>query len=118
MERTTKSQRRLNAQHFFQNDWTRAVVVIERKESKTNPNINRCALLTNKAGYNSAPVVIGEGIDGVYSAMHEFLKFVDTRYALDAVSLLYDRGKMNDELKKSYGFRITYDDGYAMIFER
>ena len=120
MERTTKSQRRMNALNFWNTDWKRAVVIAERKDSKTNPNISRCSLVTNMAQYNAAPIVIAESVLGKVGALTELLTTIDVVGAKEVMDFYYikELSKFNDLLEKQYGIRITYDDGYAMIFER
>lgn len=118
MKRTSKSEREHNALAFWNGSWDRAVVVAEMHESKTNPNINRCSLITTCSAFMSSPVVIAESPFGKMMALHEMLSFISKEKAQNVLNLMYTRSLLNNYLEDAFGFRITYDDGFSMIIER
>ena len=120
MERTTKSQRRMNALNFWNTGWKRAVVIMEKKDSKTNPNIRRCTLVTNVAQHNASPIVIAESVLGKVGALTELLSTINALRAKEVMDCYHvtSYDKFERLLEKYYSIRITYDDDYAMIFER
>ena len=118
MQRTTAKERRSNAVSFHSGTWKRAVVVIQRTESKTNPYIKRCKLLAVISNLKGDPAVIGESVLGKAGALFEFLSFLGVVCPGEYERLAYENDVLNDLLEERAGFRITYDDGSAMIFER
>lgn len=115
--RISKEERRKNASALYSRFNGRVVIVADREESKTNPNINRCKLLACCSELQSMPMVIAESTSGKMFAFYELLQFISKEKADGAIKLLYDKAELNKYLSKNYGFYISYDDGYAIIIE-
>ena len=119
MKRTSKKEREHNTLAFWNGSWDRAVIVAERQESKTNPNIDRCSLVTACfSSCMSSPMVVAESSLGKMMALHEMLGFISKEKAQTVLNLIYTRNLLNNYLEDAFGIRITYDDGYSMIIER
>lgn len=117
--RTSKEQREANAKHwhqiFMHGVSSKSAIVVQRMQSKSNPNMNRCRFLAVPTAIGFAdPVVIAEsathGIDGCFMELVGFL------YPGPQVTY-YETG-FNDWLKKTLHFEITYRDGLVFMLER
>ncbi len=113
--RTTKKERKENARKFYQsflNGADRAVVVIEKSSSATNPYCNRVRFKAVCSLFKDEPLVIAEdnylGIEGCFYELLDNIKRVSVQCGY------YENG-FADFLKKEYGLSVTYNDGMAMI---
>ena len=119
--RTSKKERKENAVKFYNmfmnSNCNKAAIVVERKESKTNPNVNRCQFLAvpSTLAFKEKPVIIAEsnilGIGGCFMELLDFIKPCKQR------KTYYEDG-FNEWLKKTYGFEITYKDGLVFMLEK
>lgn len=119
MKRTSKNERKQNARQFNMVMGEQAIIIVNRQESKTNPNINRCQILANTSRFlQDLPKVIGESVEGRMIAFYEFLKVINENKSDNILSILYDREKLNDYLSENFGFYISFDEGFAMILTK
>lgn len=101
----------------MQSNCTKAAIVVERVESKTNPNINRHRFLTvpSTLDFMEKPIVIAEsnvlGIEGCFMELLNFIKSCKDSKAY------YEDG-FNEWLMKKYGFEIAYNDGFVLMLEK
>jgi len=115
----TKKERISNARKFYNmfmfSNCNKAAVVIKHVES-SNPNINRIQFwaVPSTVAFMEGPVIIAESKLGVQGAFTEFLDSINPVRP----SLNYFDNNFNDRLKKHYKFRITYNDGFVMMFEK
>lgn len=115
MRRTTRKEREENARQFYAmlQNHKRAAVVVERNDSTTNPYVNRVKFLTRLGSNSAEPMVIAEssslGTDGC------FIEFFESLGA-HVQKTMYEDG-FDDWLRRTFHFRITYNDGLVMIFE-
>lgn len=119
--RISKKERKENAKNFYNmfmnSNCNKAAIVVERTESKTNPNINRCQFLTvpSSLAFMEKPVIIAEsnilGIEGCFMELLDFIKPCKQR------KTYYEDG-FNDWLMEIYGFNITYKDGLVFMLEK
>ena len=114
-QRTNKEERKQNAKCFYRSLQTsrRMAVVIDRHESTTNPYVNRTQLLAVTGTMKGTPVVIAEsaslGLEGCFIELLQSIKDIPQ-------ITLHEQG-FATWLKKNYGFSVTYNDGFVMIFE-
>lgn len=118
--RISKKERKENALKFYNmfmnSNCNKAAIVIKRTESKTNPNINKCQFLaaTSTLAFMEKPIVIAESsINGIEGCFMELLEFIKP-YRLKTY---YEDG-FNEWLMETYGFEITYKDGFVFMLER
>lgn len=117
MKRTTKNERKLHAQAFwncFQNGAIKQAIVVERNKSTTNPYIVRTQFKAVCSMLKDDPVVIAEstthGIEGCFVELLTNIKNVpQTRY--------YDDG-FKDFLSREYNLQVNYNDGLVIMLER
>ena len=119
--RISKKERKENARRFYDmfmnSNCTKAAIVVERTENKTNPNINRCRFLavSSTLAFMEKPVIIAEsnvlGIEGCFMELLDFIKSCKQR------KTNYEDG-FNDWLMETYGFEITYKDGLVFMLEK
>lgn len=119
--RISRKERKENAKRFYNmfmnSNCNKAAIVVERTESKTNPNINRCQFLavTSTLAFMEKPVIIAEsnvlGIEGCFMELLDFIKPCKQR------KTYYDDG-FNNWLMETYGFEITYKDGFVFMLEK
>lgn len=118
--RISKKERKENAIKFYNmfmnSNCNKAAIVVDRTESKTNPNINRFQFLAvpSTLGFMEKPVVIAEsnvlGIEGCFMELLEFIKPCRQK-------TYYEEG-FNKWLMETYGFEITYRDGFVFMLEK
>ena len=118
--RISKKERKENARKFYNmfmnSNCNKAAIVVQRTESKTNPNINRCQFLAvpSTLAFMENPVIIAEsnvlGIEGCFIELLEFIK--------PCVQKTYYEDGFNEWLKETYGFEITYKDGLVFMLEK
>lgn len=119
--RISKKERKENAKRFYSmfinSNCNKAAIVVKRTESKTNPNINRCQFLAvaSTLAFMENPVIIAEsnvlGIEGCFIELLDFIKPCIQR------KTYYEDG-FNDWLMETYGFEITYKDGFVFMLEK
>ena len=119
--RISKKERKENARRFYDifmnSNGKKAAIVVERTESKTNPNINRCQFLAvpSTLAFMEKPVIIAEsnvlGIEGCFMELLDFIKPCKQRKT-------YCEDGFNEWLMKIYGFEITYKDGLVFMLEK
>lgn len=115
--RVSKKERKENAKSFYQqfmNGYsTKTAIVVNRQDSK-NPNIARCQFLAVPGSVASGtPVVIAESVWGVEGCFMELLENIK----LCPQKTYYENG-FDDWLKETFGFEITYKDGFVFMLER
>ena len=118
--RTSKKERKENAVKFYNmfmnSSCNKAAIVVNRMESKTNSNINRCQFLAvpSTLAFMEKPIIIAEsstfGIEGCFMELLEFIKPCSQK-------TYYEDG-FNEWLMKRYGFEITYIDGLVFMLEK
>lgn len=118
--RISKKERKENSIRFYNmfmnSNCNKAAIVVERMESKTNPNINRCQFLAvpSTLAYMEKPVIIAEsstfGIEGCFIELLGFIKPCKQK-------TYYEDG-FNEWLMETYGFEITYKDGLVFMLEK
>lgn len=118
--RISKKERKENAKRFYNmfmnSNCNKVAIVVERTESKTNPNINRCQFLAvpSTLAFMEKPVIIAEssifGIEGCFMELLEFIKPCKQK-------TYYEDG-FNEWLMETYGFEITYKDGFVFMLEK
>ena len=118
-QRVSKEDRKKNARTWyhgpFQNN-PRAVLIVDRHDSTTNPNVNRVQLIT--AISQGTPSVIAESAtEGVYGAVLELFEFLGCDISRDFVGVSLLDANFNSRVKKKFGFRFTYYDGLTIIVE-
>ena len=112
--RTTKAGRGENARRVFnifrQGYGTKLAVVVKRMQS-SNPNVSKCQLIaTTRWG---EPLIVAESNFGVEGCIQEFLG------SMGVTSIpSYHAQNFNAWLHKTFGCRVTYDDGLVIMFER
>lgn len=119
--RISKKERKENARRFYNmfmnSSCKKAAIVVERTESKINPNINRCQFLAlpSTLAFMEKPVIIAEsnvlGIEGCFMELLDFIKLCKQR------KTYYEDG-FNKWLMEIYGFEITYKDGLVFMLEK
>ena len=120
MKRTTKKERKENANRFYNmfmnSNCNKAAIVVERSES-SNPNINRSRFITvpSTLAYMENPIVIAESVDGITGCFIEFLDNIKPEKGTE--KLYFDDG-FNDWLEETYKFRIIYKDGLVFMLEK
>lgn len=119
MRRTTKKERKENANRFynmFMNSNCQAAIVVERTES-SNPNINRCKFIAvpSTLAFMETPIVIAESVSGITGCFMELLDNIKPRRGTEKT--YFDDG-FNDWLEETYKFRITYKDGLVFMLEK
>lgn len=117
MSRTTRAERKANAKNFYRilQNSGKAVVVRERIKS-SNPNYYHVRFIASKASVlrNTDTYVIAEGYAlGTEECFFEFFENIGMKHP---IKTCYEDG-FDDWVKANYGIKITYDDGYAMIWE-
>lgn len=119
--RTSKKERKENARRFYSifmnSNCNKAAIVVERTESKTNPNINRCQFLTvpSTLGFMEKPIIIAESnVDGIEGCFMELLNFIKPCRQ----KKIYHEDGFNEWLLETYGFEITYKDGLVFMLEK
>lgn len=117
--RTPINERQKNTKQFYSNLMNgydgRVALVVQRNESKTNPNINRCQFLTKLSTF-SDPVVVVDSVDGIRGGFVELITFISS--SDKANTLYYGEQGFNEWLCEIFNFRIVYDDGLVIILER
>ncbi len=119
--RVSKKERKENAKRFYSmfmnSNCNKVAIVVQRTESRTNPNINRCQFLVvpSTLAFMEKPVIIAEsnvlGIEGCFIELLDFIKPCRQR------KTYYEDG-FNDWLMETYGFEITYKDGLVFMLEK
>lgn len=119
--RISKKERKENARRFYNifmnSNCTQAAIVVERTESKINPNISRCQFLAvpSTLAFMEKPVIIAEsnvlGIEGCFMELLDFIKPCKQRKT-------YYEDDFNEWLMETYGFEITYKDGFVFMLEK
>ena len=119
--RISKKERKENAGRFYNifmnSNCTQAAIVVERTESKINPNISRCQFLAvpSTLAFMENPVIIAEsnilGIEGCFMELLDFIKPCKQR------KTYYEDG-FNKWLMETCGFEITYKDGFVFMLEK
>lgn len=118
--RISKKKRKENARRFYNmfmnSNCMKAAIVVNRTESKTNPNINRCRFLAvpSTLAFMKEPVIIAESILGIEGCFMELLDFIKP---CKQRKTYYEDG-FNEWLMKTYGFEITYKDGLVFMLEK
>lgn len=123
MKRISNKERMHNARQLNATFDNHAVIVVVKQNSKSNPNICRCRLMSNISRcISDAPKIVAESIDGKMMAFYEFLKAINPEKAekvlYNGCEYLWERDKLNEYLSKNYHFYISYDDGFAMVLTR
>ena len=82
--RVSKKERKENAKRFYSmfmnSNCNKVAIVVQRTESRTNPNINRCQFLVvpSTLAFMEKPVIIVEsnvlGIEGCFIELLDFIK--------------------------------------------
>lgn len=116
--RTSKKERRENAVRFYNmfmnSNCNKAAIVAKRTESKTNPNINRCQFLAVPSAFMEKPVIIAESsILGIEGCFMELLKYIKP-----CRQKTYYEDGFNEWMMETYGFGITYKDGFVFMLEK
>ena len=115
----TKKERIANARKFYNvfmsSNCNKVAVVIKHVES-SNPNVIRIQFwaVPSTVAFMEGAVIISESKSGIQGAFAEFLDSINPVNP----SLDYFNDNFNDRLKKHYKFRITYNDGFVMMFEK
>lgn len=84
MRRTTKKERKENANRFYNmfmnSNCNQAAIVVERTES-SNPNINRCRFIavSSTLAFMENPIVIAESVSGITGCFMELLDNIKPR---------------------------------------
>jgi len=113
--RITKKERQENARQFYQSlqNNGEGAIVIERRESSSNPYINRTHFKAVCSVLRDTPKVIAEspalGAEGCFIEMLEAIKPGPQK-------CLHEIG-FDAFLKAEYHLAITYDDGMVMMIE-
>lgn len=118
--RISKKERKENARRFYNmfmnGNCKKVAFVVERTESKVNPNIVKCQFLAvpSTLAFMENPVIIAEsnvlGIEGCFMELLEFIKPCRQK-------TFYEDG-FNKWLMETYGFEITYKDGLVFMIEK
>lgn len=115
--RTTKNERKENAQRFYQllisGASNQTAIVINRMQS-SNPNINRCQFLSVIGLAMSRPVIIAESTLGINGCFDELLRNINNDIKIIP---FYSQG-FNEWLKKEFHMDIIYQDGLVFMIER
>lgn len=120
MRRTTKKERKENANRFYNmfmnSNCNQAAIVVERAES-SNPNINRCRFIAvpSTLAFMENPIVIAESVFGITGCFIELLNSIKS--GMGAKKKYFEDG-FNDWLEEIYKFRITYKDGLVFMLEK
>lgn len=115
--RTSKEERQFNAKCFFQEFVSgcsnRTAIVVEREDSKTNPNIHRCRFLAKVS--NGLPVVISESVNqGISGCFEELIRSI----CGNVKQKKYCEEDFNSWLLLKLSCRMVYNDGFVIILER
>ena len=117
MERTTKKERKANANSFYHllsgGYSQKAAIIIQRQESKTNPCINRCQFITSHVNGPASEVVIAESLDGVAGCFRELISNIYG--AIPQINYFEDGFKA--WLRKTCHMDITWNDGLVIMLE-
>ncbi len=117
MERTNAKQRKKNAVSFYQylvtGNEQKAAIVIERTDSKTNPNIHRCRFITHHINSPASDVVIAESVDGVSGCFRELISNIHG----DIPQKGFFENDFRSWLRKTCHMKITWYDGLVMMIE-
>ncbi len=116
--RTSKKERKENALKFynmFMNSSCNKAAIVVKRTNSSNPNINRCQFLTvpSTLAYMENPVVIAESTLGIEGCFMELLGFIKKCRQ----KTYYENG-FNEWLMRTYGFEITYKDGFVFMLEK
>ena len=115
--RTTKKERQTNAKRMYQllmnGSNSRQAVVIKRSESSSNPNLNPCQLVVKLSKMESEMVIAQDSALGLEGCFIEL--FNSLGHSIQKT--MYEQG-FNEWVYKTFKFRITYNDGLVMLFER
>lgn len=127
MKRTNAKQRKKNAISFYQylvtGNEQKAAIVIERTDSKTNPNINRCRFITHRINSPASDVVIAESVDGIAGCFRELISNIHgdiPQKGFCGVGLRipnFFENDFKDWLRKTCHMKITWYDGLVMMIE-
>lgn len=115
--RTTFKERQQNARNFYSilrgGVSEKAAIVVERVKSGS-PKISRCRFWAVPSALGGMkPVVIAESVLGVQGCFIEFLGAIKP----GPQKTIYEDG-FADWVKKTFGFKITYEDGLVIMLER
>lgn len=116
MERTTKAERKKYAKLFHQYLWNgiqKAAIVIERQDSKSNPNIHRVQMITQQVNGPASHVVIAESVSGIAGCFHELIESI---YGNIPQKNYFEDG-FKDWLRKTCHMNITWNDGLVIMVE-
>ncbi len=117
--RVSKKERKENARRFyrsFKDSYNQqAAIIVNRTDSNCNPNINRCQLFAVISNAESTkPVMIAESttaeLDGCF---RELLTSID-----NCPQKSYHDSDFDAWIKKTYGFTITYNDGFVIMLSK
>lgn len=117
--RISKKERKENAKRFYNmfmnSNCNKAAIVVERTESKANPNISRCQFLAvpSTLAFMEKPVIIAESILGIEGCFMELLGFIK-----NCPQKTYYEDDFNEWIMETYGFEITYKDGFVFMIEK
>lgn len=118
--RITKKERKENARKFYNtfmnSNCNQAAIVVEEPNS-SNPSICRCRFLAVRSAFAfmEGPLVIAESGLGISGCFMEFLEFIVP--GIGTQKSYFDVA-FNDWLYKTCKFRITYNDGFVVMFEK
>ena len=117
MKRTSRAERKKMARQFYQlvcnGDVQKAAIVIQRQDSKTNPNIHRCQFITAHVNGLASNVVIAESVDGITGCFYELVQSIQGN--------IPQKGYFEDEFqnwfRKTMHMKITWNDGLVIMVE-
>ena len=115
--RTTKKERQANAKRLYHNLMscvnTRQAIVIKRTGSSSNPNLNPCQFVAKLSKRESELVIAQDSALGMEGCFIEFFDAIGG----GVQKTMYEQG-FSEWVYKTFKFKITYNDGLVMIFER
>ena len=88
-------------------------VVIERQDSKTNPNVHRVQFITSRVNSPAHNVIIAESVDGVAGCFRELIKNIHGNIEQKN----YFENDFNKWLRKACHMEIAYNDGLVIMLE-
>ncbi len=117
MERTTRAKRKQYAREFYQllcgGGVQKAAIVIQRQDSKTNPNIHRCQFITAHVNGPSSNVVIAESVDGITGCFYELVQSIQGNIPQKG----YFEDGFQNWFRRTMHMRITWNDGLVIMVE-
>jgi len=116
--RISKKERKENALRFynmFMNSSCNKAAIVVKRTNNINQNISRCQFLAvpSTLAYMENPVVIAESILGIEGCFMELFGFIK-----NCKQKTYYEDGFNEWLMKTYGFEITYKDGFVFMLEK